>query len=36
VREELGVPIRFVGTGEGIGDLRPFEARVFVDRLIGT
>jgi fused signal recognition particle receptor len=35
VREELGVPIRFVGTGEAIGDLRPFAARAFTDRLLG-
>ena len=27
VREELGVPVRFVGVGEGADDLRPFEAR---------
>jgi len=36
VREELGIAIRFVGTGEAIGDLRPFEARAFTDRLLGT
>ncbi len=34
VREELGVPIRFVGVGEGPGDLRPFEAAAFADRLL--
>jgi fused signal recognition particle receptor len=34
VREELGLPIRFVGVGEGAGDLRPFEAAVFADRLL--
>ena len=34
VREELGVPIRFVGVGEGAGDLRPFEAAAFADRLL--
>ena len=28
-------PIRFVGVGEGIDDLRPFVARDFVDALIG-
>ena len=28
VREELGVPVRFVGVGEGADDLRPFDARV--------
>jgi fused signal recognition particle receptor len=34
VREELGVPVRFVGVGEGADDLRPFEAGVFADRLL--
>jgi fused signal recognition particle receptor len=36
VREELGVPIRFVGVGEGPDDLRPFEAAAFADRLLGV
>jgi fused signal recognition particle receptor len=34
VREELGVPIRFVGVGEGPDDLRPFDAVAFADRLL--
>ncbi len=34
VREELGVPVRFVGTGEGPDDLRPFEAAAFADGLL--
>jgi fused signal recognition particle receptor len=34
VREAFGVPIRFVGTGEGIDDLREFDARGFADRLL--
>ena len=28
-----GIPVRYVGTGEGIDDLRPFDAAVFVDAL---
>jgi fused signal recognition particle receptor len=35
VREELGVPVRLVGTGEGAGDLEPFRARSFAERLLG-
>ena len=35
VREELGVPIRFVGVGEGPDDLRPFQAAAFADGLVG-
>jgi fused signal recognition particle receptor len=34
VREELGLPIRFVGVGEGADDLRPFEAAAFTERLL--
>jgi fused signal recognition particle receptor len=35
VREELGVPVRLVGTGEGTGDLEPFRAQAFAERLLG-
>ncbi|HEX7341076.1 MAG TPA: signal recognition particle-docking protein FtsY [Rhodanobacteraceae bacterium] len=31
---EFGLPIRHIGLGEGIDDLRPFEARAFVDGLL--
>jgi len=34
VREELGVPVRFVGVGEGAEDLRPFRAAAFADGLL--
>ena len=33
VMEELEMPVKFVGIGEGIDDLRPFEAGAFVDAL---
>ena len=36
VREELGVPIRFVGVGEKPDDLRPFDAVAFADRLLSA
>ena len=32
---ELNLPIRFIGVGEGIYDLRVFEAVDFVDALLG-
>ena len=35
VREELGVPVKVVGTGETLGDLEPFDPRAFADRLLG-
>ena len=34
VREGLGVPVKLVGTGEGVGDLEPFVARAFAERLM--
>ena len=34
VREELGVPVRFVGVGEGADDIRPFSAEAFADGLL--
>jgi fused signal recognition particle receptor len=33
IARELGLPVRYVGVGEKIGDLLPFDARVFVDSL---
>jgi len=36
VARELGLPIRFIGVGEGIEDLRPFEATEFVEALFDT
>jgi fused signal recognition particle receptor len=33
ISKELGVPVRFVGTGEKMEDLMPFEAETFVDDL---
>jgi len=34
VREELDLPIRFVGVGEGPEDLAPFDPAAFADRLL--
>lgn len=34
VAKRLGLPIRFIGVGEGIDDLRPFEPKEFVDALL--
>ncbi|MEJ2201157.1 MAG: signal recognition particle-docking protein FtsY [Desulfuromonadaceae bacterium] len=33
IGSELGLPVRYVGIGEGIEDLRPFDPDVFVDAL---
>ncbi len=32
---ELGVPIRYVGVGEALDDLLPFDADAFADALFG-
>ena len=34
VERELGVPVKFIGVGEGIDDLIPFEPGPFVDALL--
>ena len=34
LRRELAVPVRFIGTGEGVGDLAPFDPRAFAARLL--
>ena len=33
IAHELGLPIRFVGVGESIDDLVPFDAETYVDAL---
>lgn len=34
IAEELGIPVRFAGTGEQLGDIAPFDAEAFVDALL--
>jgi fused signal recognition particle receptor len=36
VREELGVPVRLVGTGEGPDDIQPFRAQIFANRILAS
>jgi fused signal recognition particle receptor len=33
IAKKLGLPIRFIGVGEAVDDLRPFQAREFIDAL---
>ncbi len=33
IRKELGIPIRLIGVGEGVEDLRDFDSREFVEAL---
>ncbi len=35
IAKKTGLPIRYIGVGESIDDLRPFEAEDFVDALLG-
>ena len=34
IKQELGIPILFIGTGETLEDISPFDAREFVDSLL--
>ena len=35
IREELGLPVRYIGVGEQLDDMQPFDAREFVDAIFG-
>ena len=34
IAQELGIPVKFIGVGEGVDDLMPFDAPQFVEALI--
>ncbi|WP_339074847.1 signal recognition particle-docking protein FtsY [Teredinibacter turnerae] len=34
--KQYGLPVRYIGVGEGIDDLQPFQATSFIDALFGT
>ena len=36
IASELGLPVRFVGTGQGEDDVAPFDAERFVDALLAA
>ena len=36
LRRELDTPVRFVGTGESLDDLEPFDAEAWATGLVGT
>lgn len=33
LKKELGIPVKFIGVGEGVDDLRPFDPEAFVGAL---
>ena len=35
IASEMGTPVKMIGVGEGLDDLRPFDAREFCEALIG-
>lgn len=36
IEKELQVPVRYIGLGEAVGDLAPFDREAFVDALLGN
>jgi len=34
IQHELGIPTRFVGTGEKLEDFAPFDSRPFVEQML--
>ena len=34
ISRELGIPVKFAGVGEGLQDLRPFQAREYVEAIV--
>lgn len=36
VEQDLGIPVKYIGVGEGTADLIPFDPEAFVDALLGT
>ena len=35
IRQELGLPVRYIGFGEQLDDMQPFDAREFVEAIFG-
>ena len=33
IREELGLPVRYIGVGEQLNDMQPFDAKEFIDAI---
>ncbi len=36
IYNELGIPVKFIGVGEGIDDLQPFDATAYAESLLST
>ena len=35
IRRELGLPVRYIGVGEGLDDMQPFDPQEFIDAIFG-
>ncbi len=35
IRHELGLPVRYIGVGEGLDDMQPFDAKEYIDAIFG-
>ena len=35
IRRELGLPVRYIGVGEGLDDMQPFDAKEYVTAILG-
>ena len=35
IRNELGLPVRYIGLGEQLDDMQPFDAKEFVNAIFG-
>ncbi len=35
IRRELGLPVRYIGVGEGLDDMQPFDAKEYIDAIFG-
>ncbi len=36
IKKNINIPVKWIGTGEGMEDLIPFDAKAFVDQLLGS
>ena len=34
--DRIGIPVKFVGTGEGVDDIEPFNRDIYIDALFGS
>ena len=35
IRSELGLPVRYIGVGEGLEDMQPFDAKEYIEAIFG-